>query len=99
MTVCTMAVSPNWKSSRSPALAPVAAFTAARNSGVAAFARGDCVHVPSSARRARARPLAPMPLQNSSSLSTSARESVDVAGTTIAFTMRRGTSKRSSPAR
>jgi hypothetical protein len=35
ITVCTIAAVPNWKSSRSPGFAPVAALTAARNSGVA----------------------------------------------------------------
>ncbi len=51
------------------------------------LARGDWVHSPPSPTLARARPRAPLPLANSSSLSASARESGCAAGTTIALTM------------
>ena len=69
----------------SPGLASQAALIAARASGVIDLAIGLCVHSPFSPIFARARPLAPMPLAISSSLSVSVRDSPALAGTTIAF--------------
>ncbi len=74
MTVCTSASRPNWKRRRSPGLAPQAWLMASRNSGEMVFDKGDCVHSPDSPTLARARPRAPLPLANSSSLSDSARD-------------------------
>ena len=86
-TVCTCDSRPNWKSTRSPAFAPTAVLIAARASGVIVLASGLCVQLPASSTLARARPLLPMPLTNSSSLSASVREKFALAGTTSALTI------------
>ena len=74
----------------SPGFAPTAALIAARASGVIDFASGLCVQLPCSSTLARARPLAPMPLAISSSLSVSVRDSPALTGTTIAFAISPG---------
>ena len=67
---------PNWKNSVvAGRWRRRAALIAARASGVMFLASGDCVHSPPSCDLARARPRAPKPLTNSSSLSASVRDS------------------------
>ena len=96
-TMCTSEVLPNWKSSRSPSFAPVAALIESTISLLTVFESGDCTQVPSGPTFARAKPPAPMPFASCSSFSWSVRESDALAGTTMALTISAGRSLRYAP--
>src|SRR5262249_22365069 len=90
---------PHWKRRRTGSSPPPPALIATAGSRGGVLASGDCAQLPLSPMRARARPFAPIPFTNSSSLSVSARDSLPASSASRrrTLTISAGRSRRYSP--